>query len=87
MLLLCGVFGCFRVCAGPGSWSVWFSVGADGVTADAWVLVFSRVGVGREGGRGPVSVGSLLLSFFCCVGRMAGFEPAVSTVGGWRSSW
>ena len=52
MLLLCGVFGCFRVCAEPESWLVWFSVGADGVTADATTLVFSRVGVGKEGGGG-----------------------------------
>lgn len=32
---------------------MWFSVGADGTTAYAWVLVFSRVGVEKRG-REPV---------------------------------
>ena len=62
-----------------------FSVGADGTTADAPTLVFSRVGVGKEG-EGTCLVGSLPLSF-CCVERMTGLEPAAFTLGGWRSSW
>lgn len=62
-----------------------FSVGADGTTADATTLVFSRVGVGKEG-EGTCLVGSLPL-FFCYVEQMTGLEPAASTLGGWRSSW
>lgn len=42
-----------------------FSVGADGITADAPTLVFSRVGVGKEG-EGTCLVGSLPLSFLLC---------------------
>ena len=42
-----------------------FSVGADGTTADAPTLVFSRVGVGKEG-EGTCLVGSLPLSFLLC---------------------
>lgn len=42
-----------------------FSVGADGTTADATTLVFSRVGVGKEG-EGTCLVGSLPLSFLLC---------------------
>lgn len=50
------------VCAEPESWPVLLGrVG--GATADAWVLVFSRVGVGKEG-EGTCLVGSLPLSFF-----------------------
>lgn len=48
VLLLCGVFGCFRVCAEPESWPVLLGRGG-GATADAPTLVFSRVGVGKEG--------------------------------------
>lgn len=66
---------------------MWFSVGADGVMADAWVLVFLRVGVGREGGGGLLVLVPSPSLFFCCVERMTGFEPAASTVGGWCSSW
>lgn len=64
---------------------MWFLVGADGTTADATTLVFSRVGVGKEGGNLLVLVPSP--SLFCCVEQMTGLEPAASTLGGWRSSW
>ena len=42
-----------------------FSVGAGGVAAGVWVLVFARVGVGEEG-EGTCLVGSLPLSFLLC---------------------
>ena len=84
MLLLCGVFGCFRVCAEPESWPVLLGR-VDGATAGAPALVFLRVGVGKEG------EGTCWCWFppplFCCVERMTGLEPAASTVAWWRSSW
>lgn len=74
-----GAPGVFGGCA-RGRGRVWLRVAGRG----RGLVCAGRVDKWKGGE--PVSVGFLSLSFSSFVERMTGLEPAVSTLGGWRSS-